>query len=75
MWQQSIDSNRAAHAAAVAYVQKTLGPESFDSETVHTLDYLEYAYLQTAPGAGQKRSSTKLTSFRRSAAPNASPRP
>ena len=40
MWQQSIDSNRAAHAAAVAYVRKTLGPEGFDTETVHTMDYL-----------------------------------
>jgi len=29
MWQESIDSNRAANAAALAYVRKTLGPESF----------------------------------------------
>jgi tetratricopeptide (TPR) repeat protein len=70
MWQQSIDSNRAAHAAAVAYVQKTLGPESFDTETVHTLDYLEYAYLQTAQDQAAKEIVDKLTSFRRSATPN-----
>ena len=70
MWQQSIDSNRAAHAAAVAYVQKTLGPESFDTETVHTLDYLEYAYLQTAQDRGAKEVVDELTSFRRSATPN-----
>jgi tetratricopeptide (TPR) repeat protein len=70
MWQQSIDSNRAAHAAAVAYVQKTLGPESFDTETVHTMDYLEYAYLQTAQDRGAKEVVDELTSFRRSAAPN-----
>jgi hypothetical protein len=70
MWQQSIDSNRAAHAAAVAYVQKTLGPESFDGETVHTMDYLEYAYLQTAQDRGAKEVVDKLTSFRQSAAPN-----
>jgi tetratricopeptide (TPR) repeat protein len=70
MWQQSIDSNRAAHAAAVAYVRKTLGPESFDSETVHTMDYLEYAYLQTAQDRGAKEVVDELTSFRRSAAPN-----
>jgi tetratricopeptide (TPR) repeat protein len=70
MWQQSIDSNRAAHAAAVAYVQKTLGPESFDTETVHTLDYLEYAYLQTAQDQAAKEVVDKLTSFRRSATPN-----
>ena len=70
MWQQSIDSNRAAHAAAVAYVQKTLGPESFDTETVHTMDYLEYAYLQTAQDSGAKEVVDELASFRRSAAPN-----
>ena len=70
MWQRSIDSNRAAHAAAVAYVRKTLGPESFDSETVHTIDYLEYAYLQTADDRGAKEVVDELTSFRRSAAPN-----
>ena len=70
MWQQSIDSNRAAHAAAVAYVRKTLGPESFDSETVHTMDYLEYAYLQTAQDRGAKEVVDELTSFRQSAAPN-----
>jgi tetratricopeptide (TPR) repeat protein len=70
MWQQSIDSNRAAHAAAVAYVRKTLGPESFDSETVHTMDYLEYAYLQTAQDRRAKEVADELTSFRQSAAPN-----
>ena len=70
MWQQSIDSNRAAHAAAVAYVRKTLGPESFDTETVHTLDYLEYAYLQTAQDRRAKEVVDELTSFRQSAAPN-----
>ena len=70
MWQQSINSNRAAHAAAVAYVRKTLGPESFDSETVHTMDYLEYAYLQTAQDRGAKEVVDELTSFRQSAAPN-----
>ena len=70
MWQQSIDSNRAAHAAAVAYVRKTLGPESFDTETVHTMDYLEYAYLQTAQDRGAKEVVDELTSFRQSAAPN-----
>ena len=70
MWQQSIDSNRAAHAAAVAYVRKTLGPESFDTETVHTMDYLEYAYLQTAQDRRAKEVVDELTNFRQSAAPN-----
>src|ERR1700736_795753 len=70
MWQQSIDSNRAAHAAAVAYVQKTLGPESFDGETVHTMDYLEYAYLQTAQDHQAKQVVDELLSFRHGDNPN-----
>jgi hypothetical protein len=70
MWQQSIDSNRAAHAAAIAYVRKTLGPESFDSETVHSMDYLEYAYLQTAQDREAGEVVDELTSFRQSGAPS-----
>jgi hypothetical protein len=54
----------------VAHVRKTLGPESFDTETVHTLDYLEYAYLQTAQDHAAKEVVDKLSSFRQSAAPN-----
>src|SRR5437764_807483 len=45
MWQQSIESNTAAQKVALSYVRKTLGDGGFDSETVHTMDYLEYAYL------------------------------
>ena len=67
MWQQSIDSNRAAHAAALAYVRKTLGPESFDTETIHTMDYLEYAYLQTAQDQAAKQVVDELSSFRQTA--------
>ena len=70
MWQQSIDSNRAAHAAALTYVRKSLGPEGFDSETVHTMDYLEYAYLQKAEDRGAKEVVDELISFRKSAAAN-----
>jgi tetratricopeptide (TPR) repeat protein len=70
LWQQSIDSNRAAHAAALAYVQKSLGPGGFDSETVHTMDYLEYAYLQIAQDQGAKEVVDELISFRQSAAAN-----
>jgi tetratricopeptide (TPR) repeat protein len=70
MWQQSIDSNRAAHAAALAYVRKNLGPEGFDSETVHTMDYLEYAYLQTAQDHKAKEVVDELVGFRQSAGAN-----
>ncbi len=70
LWQQSIESNRAAHAAALAYVQKTLGPDGFDSETVHTMDYLEYAYLQTAQDRQAKEVVDELVAFRQSAGAN-----
>ncbi|HEX3411356.1 MAG TPA: hypothetical protein VHT00_06520 [Stellaceae bacterium] len=66
MWQESIDSNRAANAAALAYVQKTLGPQGFDGETVHTMDYLEYAFLQTAQDGPAKAVVDELTGFRKS---------
>ena len=70
MWQQSIDFNRAAHAAALAYVRKRHGPESFDTETIHTMDYLEYAYLQTAQDQAAKQVVDELSSFRQTATPN-----
>jgi tetratricopeptide (TPR) repeat protein len=70
LWQQSIESNRAAHTAALTYVQKSLGPEGFDSETVHTMDYLEYAYLQTSQDREAKEVVDELLAFRKSAAGN-----
>jgi hypothetical protein len=50
MWQESIDSNRAAEKAALAYIHKELGPGGYDGNTVHAMDYLEYAYLADRPG-------------------------
>jgi hypothetical protein len=70
MWQQSIDSNRAANAAALAYVRKSLGPDGFDGETVHTMDYLEYAYLQTAQDGPAKAVVEELSGFRKNAGAN-----
>jgi hypothetical protein len=70
MWQQSIDSNRAANAAALAYVRKSLGPEGFDGETVHTMDYLEYAYLQTGQDGQAKEVVDELISFHQNAGAN-----
>jgi tetratricopeptide (TPR) repeat protein len=70
MWQESIDSNRAANAAALAYVRKSLGPEGFDSESVHTMDYLEYAYLQTGQDGQAKEVVDELVSFHQSAGAN-----
>jgi tetratricopeptide (TPR) repeat protein len=70
LWQQSIDSNRAAHTAALAYVRKTHGLDGFDGETVHTMDYLEYAYLQTSQDHEAKGVVDELLAFRQSAGAN-----
>jgi hypothetical protein len=70
MWQESIDSNRAANAAALTYVRKSLGPQAFDGETVHTMDYLEYAYLQTAQDGPAKAVVDQLVGFQQSAGAN-----
>jgi tetratricopeptide (TPR) repeat protein len=70
LWQQSIDSNVAAHAAAIAYVRKTSAPGAYDGETVHTMDYLEYAYLQTAQDGPAKAVVDELISFQQSAGAN-----
>ena len=72
MWQESIDSNRAAEKAALDYVQKALGPGGYDGNTVHAMDYLEYAYLQTAQDGSAKAVVDELTGFRQSDDANSS---
>jgi tetratricopeptide (TPR) repeat protein len=56
MWQESIDSNRAAVAAG--------------GHDVHSMDYLEYAYLQTAQDHKAKEVVDELVSFRPSGEAN-----
>jgi hypothetical protein len=70
LWQQSIDSNKAGHDAAIAYVKKTLGEGGYDGETVHTMDYMEYAYLQTAQDGKAKQVRDELLSYTKSAGAN-----
>ena len=70
LWQQSIDSNVASHAASIAYVRNTVGAGAFDGETVHSMDYLEYAYLQTAQDHQAKEVVDELVSFRKGDNPN-----
>jgi len=66
MWQESIDSNTAAGKASLAYIQKAAGPGAYDDQTVHAMDYLEYAYLQTAQDSAAKAVVDKLDAFQRS---------
>jgi tetratricopeptide (TPR) repeat protein len=70
MWRQSIDANRAATAAALGYVREELGPDAFDGETVHTMDYMEYAYLQTGQDREAKRVVDELLTFGRAKVQN-----
>ncbi len=70
MWRQSIDANRAAEAASLAYVREELGPDAFDGETVHTMDYMEYAYLQKGQDRDAKRVVDELMTFGRAKGPN-----
>jgi hypothetical protein len=70
LWQQSIDSNKAAHDAAIAYVSKTIGEGGYDGETVHAMDYMEYAYLQTAQDGRAKQVRDELLAYTRSAGAN-----
>jgi len=51
-------------------VRKSLGPDGFDGETVHTMDYLEYAYLQTAQDHQAKEVVGELMSFHKGDNPN-----
>jgi len=46
LWQESIDSNRASASAGNAYYAK-LGKDTVWDQTLHALDYVVYAYLQT----------------------------
>jgi hypothetical protein len=55
LWQESIESNLIGNRVAAAYAAETFGPGGYDQETVHTLDYLAYAYLQTAQDQSAKR--------------------
>jgi hypothetical protein len=55
LWQESIASNQAGHEKARTYAEQSGGPGAFDGETLHTMDYLEYAYLQGAQDQAAKR--------------------
>ncbi|HEX2438234.1 MAG TPA: hypothetical protein VHT71_07985 [Methylomirabilota bacterium] len=46
LWQESIESNLASASAGKAYYAR-LGKDSVWDQTLHALDYVVYAYLQT----------------------------
>jgi hypothetical protein len=70
LWQESIASNLVGNRVALAYAQETLGAGSYDQETLHTMDYLVYAYLQTAQDEAAKHVIDELGAFRKGTPPN-----
>jgi tetratricopeptide (TPR) repeat protein len=64
LWQESIDSNRVSADAGVAYSTKT-GADGVWDQTLHSLDYLVYAYLQTGRDAAAKRVADDLATIRK----------
>jgi tetratricopeptide (TPR) repeat protein len=70
MWRQSVDANRAATAAGLSYVREELGPDAFNGEAVHSMDYMEYAYLQMGQDREAKRVLDELLTFKRPNIPN-----
>jgi hypothetical protein len=70
LWQESIDSNLIGHRVALAYAQQTIGDGAYDQETLHAMDYLVYAYLQTAQDGAALRVLDELGAFRKGAPPN-----
>jgi tetratricopeptide (TPR) repeat protein len=54
LWQESIDSNLASANAGKAYYAR-LGKETVWDQTLHALDYVVYAYLQTGQDQQARR--------------------
>ena len=54
LWDESIRSNRAAEAAAVAHARES-GMDGAWDQQLHAMDYLAYAYLQTGRDAEAER--------------------
>ena len=64
LWQESIDSNRMSADAGVAYSART-GADGVWDQTLHSLDYLVYAYLQTGRDAAAKRVADDVATVRK----------
>ena len=65
LWQESIDSNRASASAGKAYYAK-LGKDTVWDQTLHALDYVVYAYLQTGQDKQARAVLEELGSMQKS---------
>jgi hypothetical protein len=64
LWQESIDSNRMSADAGAAYSTRTAADGAWD-QTLHSLDYLVYAYLQTGRDLAAKRVADDVGTIRK----------
>ena len=64
LWQESIQSNSAAVAAAADYAVKANLGGAWDQQ-LHAMDYLAYAYLQGAQDVEAKRVLDEMRTFRK----------
>jgi hypothetical protein len=64
-WQDSIRSNRAASEAGQTYAAQQFGQGVAWAESLHALDYLAYALLQSAQDREAKKVLDQITAFRK----------
>lgn len=64
-WPESITSNTASAKVGEDYAATKFGPGVVWDQTLHAMDYLEYAYLQTGQDAEAKRVLDELASFQK----------
>jgi hypothetical protein len=64
-WQDSIESNRAAAKAGQVYATQTFGESFAWAESLHSMDYLEYAYLQLGQDHEAKNVVDDVVAFRK----------
>ena len=68
LWDEAISSNRAAEASAMAYEKSSGMPGAWDQH-LHAMDYLAYAYLQTARYDEAQRVYDELKSIKQADPP------
>ncbi len=64
LWQESIDSNRASADVGKAYYAR-LGKDTVWDQTLHALDYIVYAYLQTGQDRQARAVLEELSAMQR----------
>jgi tetratricopeptide (TPR) repeat protein len=69
LWDESIKSNRAAEAAALAYARSS-GMKGAWDQALHAMDYLAYAYLQTGQDAEALKVFEQLKSIKKADPPS-----